>query len=458
VLAKREVDVHAAFAASRGGGSSSSAAAPPVRHPSGIIVVDKVEHQLPLASIEISQPTEEVRRAANLARRAVAAAASVKAAAELGMMKARTMKLLMMGDVSEASDVYNAAVADLSKGEITKQLHGDDGSRQPRRLPAWAHELRFYLRDLPREHVEALFPGVIPVEQDTDANGRLTWRHSPHFTWPPCAASLASGGAGRKDLAPPPTEQDELFYVSSGATHEVDAQVLVREAEAAQAAADKAEAHARRVTQKVAGRARRKRVAVGTPAMATAAAEASSAATSVGAPQRHAPALHVASHATGATPRATVNAVMRELAAMRGHAEFTVTLPDESDLMRWRVEMPPPAGSELESRIRQVGHSSVLLEVTFGFDHPASPPFIRVVSPRFAFHTGHVTVGGSICTELLTTKGWNASYTMEATLVIVRDTIVSGGGAPDPTRAHIPYTEIEARSAFLRVARFHGWE
>lgn len=37
------------------------------------------------------------------------------------------------------------------------------------------------------------------------------------------------------------------------------------------------------------------------------------------------------------------------------------------------------------------------------------PPFVRVVRPRFQFRTGHVTIGGSICMELLTLSGWNSS-------------------------------------------------
>jgi ubiquitin-conjugating enzyme E2 Q len=36
-------------------------------------------------------------------------------------------------------------------------------------------------------------------------------------------------------------------------------------------------------------------------------------------------------------------------------------------------------------------------EVIFSDDFPISPPFFRVVFPRFRYQTGHVTVGGSIC-------------------------------------------------------------
>ena len=33
----------------------------------------------------------------------------------------------------------------------------------------------------------------------------------------------------------------------------------------------------------------------------------------------------------------------------------------------------------------------ILLEMNFPSDYPFAPPFIRVVEPRFAFHSGHVT-------------------------------------------------------------------
>jgi hypothetical protein len=48
----------------------------------------------------------------------------------------------------------------------------------------------------------------------------------------------------------------------------------------------------------------------------------------------------------------------------------------------------------------------VKMELTFPKDYPFSPPFIRVIEPRFKFHTGHVTIGGSICHEILTRSGW----------------------------------------------------
>ena len=443
VLAEKQVELHS--------GMPKGTA---VRPASGIVVVDKVERQLPLASIVISQPTEEVRHAAMLAQQATSAAAQAKAAAKRGMAKARVMKLLMMDNVADASDAYSSAVAELNRDSVQPTSRPSPVNQQPKRLPGWAHELRFYLRDLPREHVEALFPGVIPIESDDSTGG---WRHRADFVWPPTQWDPMASVHARA-LPPSPTagslttltaklQRDEQ-RAEQRDEPQIDVQVLLQRAADAQAAAHDAEARARRV--KTAGRrARKKQCTV----VSTAPPSASSG-PDAGAPSRGGLPLS----APTATPPATVHAVLRELKRMRGHAEFSVTLPDEANLLQWRVEMVPPPGGELQTHMAAAGFGVITLALTFGFDHPTSPPFVRVVSPRFAFHTGHVTVGGSICMELLTTKGWDPAFSIEATLVMVRDAIVSGGGVPDPVRAHLAYTEEEARFAFLRVARQHGWE
>jgi len=143
-------------------------------------------------------------------------------------------------------------------------------------------------------------------------------------------------------------------------------------------------------------------------------------------------------------------------------ADMTVSLPDESNALCWRVEMMIPEGSKLRRSLEDHGvrfhvRPTVELELSFGTSFPTTPPFVRVVAPRFAFHTGHVTVGGSICLELLTTSGWRSDYTIEAILVAIRQVMIDGDGRLDPTRAHLPYDEAEARMAFGRVAREHGW-
>ena len=46
------------------------------------------------------------------------------------------------------------------------------------------------------------------------------------------------------------------------------------------------------------------------------------------------------------------------------------------------------------------------------------PPFVRVLRPRFKFLTGHVTVGGSICMQMLTKSGWSPANNMEVLYLV----------------------------------------
>ena len=95
-------------------------------------------------------------------------------------------------------------------------------------------------------------------------------------------------------------------------------------------------------------------------------------------------------------------------------------------------------------------------------DYPKSVPFVRMIKPRFKWHTGHVTVGGSMCTELLTPGGWQP-MTVHALLLTVCQMLRQGEAQiqlkPDehcmwPLKG---YSEMEAREAYERVAKFHGW-
>jgi len=79
-----------------------------------------------------------------------------------------------------------------------------------------------------------------------------------------------------------------------------------------------------------------------------------------------------------------------------------------------------------------------------------------VIKPRFQYRTGHVTIGGSICMEVLTNKGWSPANTIEAIIVSIRAQLIAGGARLDMTQKH-DYTEQEAKDAFDRMVRDHGW-
>lgn len=96
-------------------------------------------------------------------------------------------------------------------------------------------------------------------------------------------------------------------------------------------------------------------------------------------------------------------------------------------------------------------------EITFPSTFPFDPPFIRVVKPIFKFHTGHVTIGGSLCMESLTPSGWSSARSIEGLFVEILSIILQGGARLDKTRLGHCYSFDEAKAAYERVARHHGW-
>jgi len=131
--------------------------------------------------------------------------------------------------------------------------------------------------------------------------------------------------------------------------------------------------------------------------------------------------------------------------------------PIKNNLYFWEVKFfnfdkTDPIGQDLA----RSKHQHILLHVTFPKTYPFNPPFIRVIRPRFAFRTGHVTVGGSICTELLTNSGWSPANTVEAVLVNIRANLIVGGARLDLANRS-DYSEAEAKEAFERMRQQYGW-
>lgn len=67
-----------------------------------------------------------------------------------------------------------------------------------------------------------------------------------------------------------------------------------------------------------------------------------------------------------------------------------------------------------------------------------------------------MTVGGSICIESLTPTGWSSARSLESYFVEVISLINAGNARLDLNNMQ-PYTLHEAKDAFNRVARDHGW-
>jgi len=131
--------------------------------------------------------------------------------------------------------------------------------------------------------------------------------------------------------------------------------------------------------------------------------------------------------------------------------------PVEDNIYKWELKLfdfdpNEPLGQDMGKLKKKY----ILLHVTFPPSYPFHPPYIRVIKPRFQFRTGHVTVGGSICMESLTNSGWSPANSLEGIIVSIRAQLIAGGARLDPTNKH-DYTEQEAKDAFDRMVREHGW-
>ncbi|CAL1702918.1 unnamed protein product [Somion occarium] len=182
---------------------------------------------------------------------------------------------------------------------------------------------------------------------------------------------------------------------------------------------------------------------------------------------------HLLPPPTDASPMATM-AVQRELRAMLKEQESAKSLetlgwympPDliGDNLFQWIVEVHSfEPELPIAQDMKRVGVNSLVFEITFPPAFPHSPPFFRILKPRFLpfIHGGggHVTGGGSMCMDLLTADGWLPSYSIPA--IILQIKLAISNLDPRPARLasqwNQPYSMHEAIEGFKRAAATHGW-
>ncbi|KAK7746761.1 hypothetical protein SLS53_001949 [Cytospora paraplurivora] len=138
------------------------------------------------------------------------------------------------------------------------------------------------------------------------------------------------------------------------------------------------------------------------------------------------------------------------------------------NMFQWIVELHSFEPSlPLSKDMKKAGITAIVLEVRFGREYPFSPPFVRVIRPRFLPFAsgggGHVTIGGAICLELLTSTGWSPVTSMEAVFLSVRMALSETEPAArlentNASARKFDYSANEALDAYVRFAQAHGWK
>lgn len=117
-------------------------------------------------------------------------------------------------------------------------------------------------------------------------------------------------------------------------------------------------------------------------------------------------------------------------------------------------EQPPLFKDCLAAKVDRIK-----FEIRLPEDYPFSPPFVRIISPRFQQMTGYVTYGGSICFELLTKGGWVAAMSVVKVMIAVMMNMIDGGARLDFASPYKEYGYEEAVAAYGRIlqAHKHDW-
>lgn len=132
---------------------------------------------------------------------------------------------------------------------------------------------------------------------------------------------------------------------------------------------------------------------------------------------------------------------------------------NEDNFFKWNVYLINiDENSGLYKDMTDLNIDKIKMEIEFPNNYPLYPPFLRIIEPRFEYRTGHITLGGSICMELLTNQGWSPAYSIENLIIHIKSLIIEGEGQIDKAKFNIPYSYDEAKNAFKRMLISHNWK
>lgn len=150
---------------------------------------------------------------------------------------------------------------------------------------------------------------------------------------------------------------------------------------------------------------------------------------------------------------------------------YKFDLPDEDNINKWHVDVNRSNFFDSDPSVQLTAQTplyqdmvaccidTIQFEITLPDDYPLSPPFIRIITPRFVHLTGHITIGGSICSELLMKQNWVPTLSILKVMIIVCHNMIDGGARLERGHGLLrPYTFTEAEAAYNRMIRTHGTE
>ena len=131
------------------------------------------------------------------------------------------------------------------------------------------------------------------------------------------------------------------------------------------------------------------------------------------------------------------------------------------------IELKPLEDSLLLQDFREHGIRGLVVAIYLTEHYPFEPPQLRVVAPKLERRTGRVTIGGSICNEVLYKAGWSPALNIISLTQSVISVICSKvqNGTQDDAEGRLDvnsigqeYSYAEYLEMHSNVASKYGWD
>lgn len=153
----------------------------------------------------------------------------------------------------------------------------------------------------------------------------------------------------------------------------------------------------------------------------------------------------------------TMPRVQKESAQMKSYNQNGIRFEEIEPLNRWNVFLSNfNKDTIISSELQKYKYEEVVMELSLSEHYPFTPPFVRIISPRFKGYTGFITTGGSLCVDILTINGWVPSFNIISLMNQLK--VFIRGGIIHPTKHMIPYTLKEAQNHYNRTTKIHKWD
>lgn len=141
------------------------------------------------------------------------------------------------------------------------------------------------------------------------------------------------------------------------------------------------------------------------------------------------------------------------------NGEIKLKLEIQNDIIRhWHIYVHKDNFKSLINLyddFNKLNIDNIVFEILLPNNYPFEPPFIRIIKPIFITGSGYITSGGSMCMEILSTKGWNPGSSIDQTLVYIIQLLLIGNARLDHNSKYKEYGLEDAKKMFKKVMSMH---